>query len=146
MNSATKVQKTENKTAIYCRISTSMQSTDRQKEDLLKVAERFKYEIDADHIYIDIITGFSIGEERPNYSALLNEVEKGKTETAFRNFETAFLRAEVPLVNAETGPLPEKCQKFSPYSRRREPQARFWLYGTQKKAVHPGGHTAKREL
>jgi len=77
MNSATKVQKKENKTAIYCRISTSMQSTDRQKEDLLKVAEHFKCEIDTDHIYIDIITGFSVGEERPNYSALLDEVEKG---------------------------------------------------------------------
>ncbi len=81
MNSATKVQKTENKTAIYCRISTSMQSTDRQKEDLLKVAERFKVEIDADHIYIDIITGFSVGEDRPNYSALLSEVEKGNIDT-----------------------------------------------------------------
>ena len=81
MNSATKVQKTENKTAIYCRISTSMQSTDRQKEDLLKVAERFKVEIDTDHIYIDIITGFSVGEERPNYSALLSEVEKGNIDT-----------------------------------------------------------------
>ena len=81
MNSATKVQKTENKTAIYCRISTSMQSTDRQKEDLLKVAEHFKYEVDADHIYIDVITGFSVGEDRPNYSALLDEVEKGNIDT-----------------------------------------------------------------
>ena len=81
MDSATKVQKKENKTAIYCRISTSMQSTDRQKEDLLKVAERFKVEIDADHIYIDIITGFSVGEDRPNYSALLSEVEKGNIDT-----------------------------------------------------------------
>lgn len=77
MNSATKVQKKDKKVAIYCRISTQMQSTDRQKEDLLAVAERFKYEIDADHIYIDIITGFSVGEERPNYSALLDEVDKG---------------------------------------------------------------------
>jgi len=77
MNSATKVQKKENKTAIYYRISGQMQSTDRQKDDLLKVAERFKYVIDTDHIYIDIITGFSIGEKRPNYSALLDEVAKG---------------------------------------------------------------------
>ena len=81
MNSATKVQKKNNKTAIYCRISTSMQSTDRQKEDLLKVAERFKEVIDADHIFIDIITGYSIGEERPRYSALLSEVEKGNIDT-----------------------------------------------------------------
>lgn len=81
MNSATKVQKTENKTAIYCRISTQMQSTDRQKEDLLKVAEHFKYVVDPDHIFIDIITGFSIGEDRPNYSVLLSEVEKGNIDT-----------------------------------------------------------------
>ena len=36
----------------------------------------------------------------------------GQTETAFRHFETPFLRAEVPLVNAETGPLPGVCQDF----------------------------------
>ena len=81
MNSGTKIQKTENKTAIYCRISTSMQSTDRQREDLLKVAKRFERVIDADHIYIDIISGFSIGEDRPRYSALLNEIEKGNIDT-----------------------------------------------------------------
>lgn len=65
------------KIAIYCRVSTQMQSTDRQKEDLLAVAEHFHYEIDAENIYIDIITGYSIGEDRPNYSALLEEVDKG---------------------------------------------------------------------
>lgn len=77
MNSATKVQKKDKKVAIYCRVSTQMQSTDRQKEDLLAVAERFHYEIDAENIYIDIITGYSVGEDRPNYSALLEEVDKG---------------------------------------------------------------------
>ena len=30
----------------------------------------------------------------------------GKTETAFRDFETPFLRHEVPFVIAEMGPLP----------------------------------------
>lgn len=107
MNSATKVQKTENKTAIYCRISTSMQSTDRQKEDLLKVAERFKYEIDADHIYIDIITGFSIGEERPNYSALLNEVEKGNIDTILFSELTRLGRNSTELL-AEVQRLQDK--------------------------------------
>ena len=98
MNSATKVQKKENKTAIYCRISTSMQSTDRQKEDLLKVAERFELEIDADHIYIDIITGFSIGEERPNYSALLDEVEKGNIDTILFSELTRLGRSSTELL------------------------------------------------
>lgn len=107
MNSATKVQKKENKTAIYCRISTSMQSTDRQKEDLLKVAERFKTVIDADHIYIDIITGFSIGEERPNYSALLDEVDKGNIDTILFSELTRLGRNSTELL-AEVQRLQDK--------------------------------------
>ena len=107
MNSATKIQKTENKTAIYCRISTSMQSTDRQREDLLKVAERFKYEIDAEHIYVDIITGFSIGEERPNYSALLDEVEKGNIDTILFSELTRLGRNSTELL-AEVQRLQDK--------------------------------------
>ena len=81
MNSATKVQKKEQKTAIYCRISTQMQSTDRQKEDLLTVADRFNLQVDEENIYIDIITGYSLGEDRPQYSALLKEVDNGNIET-----------------------------------------------------------------
>ena len=80
MNSATKIQKKEKKIAIYCRVSTQMQSTDRQKEDLLAVAERFHYHIDENYIYIDVITGYSVGEDRPRYSALLEEVEKGNID------------------------------------------------------------------
>ena len=107
MNSATKVQKTENKTAIYCRISTQMQSTDRQKEDLLKVAEHFKYVVDPDHIFIDIITGFSIGEDRPNYSALLSEVEKGNIDTILFSELTRLGRNSTELL-AEVQRLQEK--------------------------------------
>ena len=36
----------------------------------------------------------------------------GQTEAALRNFETPFLRDEVPLVNAETGRLSAVCQIF----------------------------------
>lgn len=107
MNSATKVQKTENKTAIYCRISTQMQSTDRQKEDLLKVAEHFKYVVDPDHIFIDIITGFSIGEDRPNYSALLSEVEKGNIDTVLFSELTRLGRNSTELL-AEVQRLQDK--------------------------------------
>ena len=71
----------DKKIAIYCRVSTQMQSTDRQKEDLLAVADRFNYQIDERNIYIDIITGYSIGEDRPQYSALLDEVNKGNIDT-----------------------------------------------------------------
>ena len=76
-----KLIKMNQKIAIYCRVSTQMQSTDRQKEDLLNVAERLQYHVDEENIYIDIITGYSIGEERPRYSALLKEVEKGNIDT-----------------------------------------------------------------
>lgn len=69
------------KIAIYCRVSTQMQSTDRQKEDLLAVADRLNYHVDEENIYIDIITGYSVGEDRPRYSALLEEVEKGNIDT-----------------------------------------------------------------
>ena len=96
-----------NKTAIYCRISTQMQSTDRQKEDLLKVAERFEYEIDAEHIYIDIITGFSVGEDRPNYSALLGEVEKGNIDTILFSELTRLGRNSTELL-AEVQRLQDK--------------------------------------
>lgn len=95
------------KIAIYCRISTSMQSTDRQKEDLLKVAERFKYEISADHVYIDIISGFSVGEERPNYSALLDEVEKGNVDTILFSELTRLGRNSTELL-AEVQRLQDK--------------------------------------
>lgn len=70
------------KIAIYCRVSTQMQSTDRQKDDLLALADRlFNINVDEKNIYIDIITGYSIGEDRPRYSALLDEVEKGNVDT-----------------------------------------------------------------
>ena len=107
MDSTAKVQKKENKTAIYCRISTQMQSTDRQKEDLLKVAERFGYEIDAEHIYIDIITGFSVGEDRPNYSVLLGEVEKGNVDTILFSELTRLGRNSTELL-AEVQRLQDK--------------------------------------
>jgi hypothetical protein len=40
-----------------------------------------------------------------------------ETEAAFRHFETPFLRAEVPLVNAEIGPPSTGCQIFLEFPR-----------------------------
>ena len=107
MNSATKVQKKDKKVAIYCRVSTQMQSTDRQKEDLLAVAERFHYEVEAENIYIDIITGYSIGEDRPNYSALLEEVDKGNIGTILFSELTRLGRNSTELL-AEVQRLQDK--------------------------------------
>lgn len=107
MKSATKVQKKDKKIAIYCRVSTQMQSTDRQKEDLLAVAKRFHYEIEAEDIYIDYITGYSVGTDRPNYSALLEEVDKGNIGTILFSELTRLGRNSTELL-AEVQRLQDK--------------------------------------
>ena len=65
------------KTAIYIRISTSHQKTDRQKEELLDYAMRNDIVISEEDIYVDIISGFKEGETRPNYGILKRKVEDG---------------------------------------------------------------------
>lgn len=107
MNSGTKVQKKDEKVAIYCRVSTQMQSTDRQKEDLLAVAERFKLKVDKENIYTDIITGYSVGEDRPRYSALLKEVDKGNIGTILFSELTRLGRNSTELL-AEVQRLQDK--------------------------------------
>ena len=72
---------TNRRTAIYIRISTSHQQTDRQKEELLAYAKRQNYNISEENIYIDVISGFSVGEERAQYSALINKVKQGEINT-----------------------------------------------------------------
>lgn len=95
------------KIAIYCRVSTQMQSTDRQKEDLLAVAERFKFKVDDENVYIDIITGYSVGEDRPRYSALLKEVDKGNVGTILFSELTRLGRNSTELL-AEVQRLQDK--------------------------------------
>ena len=65
------------KTAIYIRISTSHQQTDRQKEELLDFAMRNAIVVNDDDIYIDVISGFKDGEVRQNYGILKRKVEDG---------------------------------------------------------------------
>ena len=62
------------KTAIYIRISTSMQQTDRQKEELLEYANKNGIAINEENdIYIDIIT-----HSIPIFSAYLMVVINGE--------------------------------------------------------------------
>lgn len=69
---------TNRKTAIYIRISTQMQQTDRQREELLQYAKQCGIAInEAEDIYTDIISGFKDGEARPSYSILKQKVEDG---------------------------------------------------------------------
>lgn len=66
------------KTAIYIRISTQMQQTDRQREELLQYAKQCGIAIDeAEDVYTDVISGFKDGETRPSYSILKQKVEDG---------------------------------------------------------------------
>ena len=71
----------EKKIAIYCRVSTQQQTTDRQKEDLLEVAKRNGFEINEDFIFVDVISGFKLGEIRPQYQAMQSKVEAGQIKT-----------------------------------------------------------------
>lgn len=58
-------------TAIYVRISTASQKTDRQQEELTSYAElillNFNRNLD---VFIDVVSGFKDGEERPNCRAV----------------------------------------------------------------------------
>lgn len=97
----------KNKVAIYCRVSTQMQSTDRQKDELMTFAKEHNYIINEENIYIDIITGYSVGEERPKYSVMLDNIEKGNITTILFSELTRLGRNSVELL-AEIQRLQEK--------------------------------------
>lgn len=67
--------------AIYCRVSTQQQTTDRQKEELTKLANERHYEVDDNHIYVDVISGYKKGEVRPAFSSMIEDIEKGEIDT-----------------------------------------------------------------
>lgn len=70
------------KIAIYCRVSTEQQSTDRQKQELKKYAtEKLERPVADEDIYTDVISGYKKGELRPEYSKLKTEVEAGNIDT-----------------------------------------------------------------
>ena len=60
-----KVNKNQTRTAIYVRISTAQQKTDRQVVELKEYAKSHAITIDEDDIFIDVISGFKNGEIRP---------------------------------------------------------------------------------
>ena len=73
--------------AIYCRVSTQMQSTDRQREELLKLANEKGWDVPDDRIYVDVISGFKSGEVRPEFSRMLSEITpKGISCILFSEF------------------------------------------------------------
>lgn len=66
--------------AIYCRVSTQQQSTDRQLEELTKLAAEKGLTVSKKNIYVDIISGFKKGEVRPAFSEMLQGIEKGEID------------------------------------------------------------------
>ena len=87
-----------NEVAIYCRVSTQMQSVDRQEEELLKYAEQKGYLISPEHIYKDIISGFSVAETRPEYEKLFSGIERGEIRKVLFSELTRLGRNSVELL------------------------------------------------
>ena len=58
------------KAAIYSRVSTDKQTTDNQTQELLAVAERNEWSVEA--VYSDVISGAK--EKRPELDALMTSV------------------------------------------------------------------------
>lgn len=90
----------ENKIAIYCRVSTGFQKTDRQRVELLKKAENMGMKIPTENIYEDVISGFSKGETRPEYSRLMDDVERGKINEIWFHEMTRMARSSVELLKS----------------------------------------------
>ena len=67
----------DKKVLIYCRVSTQQQTTDRQKEELLKFAAENHWNVEEEDIFIDVISGFKKREFRPEYVKMLERVEYG---------------------------------------------------------------------
>ena len=67
----------DKKVLIYCRVSTQQQTTDRQKEELLKFVEDNHWNVEEEDIFIDVISGFKKGEFRPEYAKMLEELNMG---------------------------------------------------------------------
>ena len=70
------------------------------------------------------------------------DIRQRPTEAALRNFETPFLRDEVPLVNAETGRLSAVCQIFlecgNPPTEEKGPTLKIFLKNTGENLAEKG--------
>lgn len=85
------------KNAIYCRVSTQQQSTDRQQVELLEFAKNNNIPIEPRNIYIDTISGYSNFADREAYNRLLDDVDKGKIDTILFSEFTRCSRNAVEL-------------------------------------------------
>ena len=67
----------DKKVLIYCRVSTQQQTTDRQKEELLKFVEDNHWNVEEEDIFIDVISGFKRESFVLNMPRCLKRVEYG---------------------------------------------------------------------
>ena len=88
----------KDKVAIYCRVSTAMQSTDRQQVELLSLAKSLNYSISDDMIFVDVISGFKRGEVRPQFSKMLQYIDEGKISIILFSELTRLGRNSVELL------------------------------------------------
>lgn len=65
--------------AVYVRVSTFQQQTDRQEVELVDFARKLNLLFDpATDIYTDVVSGFREGQDRPMFSCLRQKIEKGE--------------------------------------------------------------------
>ncbi|MFK2342498.1 recombinase family protein [Bacteroides fragilis] len=77
INSAKIMNNMDKKILIYCRVSTQQQTTDRQKEELLKFAEDNHWNVAEEDIFIDVISGFKRESFVLNMPRCLKELNMG---------------------------------------------------------------------
>ena len=95
---------TQRRTAVYVRISTSMQKTDRQVEELVTFAKENKLNFnEKKDIYRDVISGFKDGEQRPMFPALMEKVRRGEyQQLLFSEFSRLDRKPSNLLLTLET--------------------------------------------
>ena len=101
--------------AIYRRVSTQLQSNDRQKQELLRFAKDRGWNIPDERIYVDVISEFKAGEVRPEFSRLLCELKSnGITCILFSEFSRLARNATDLLqqINYFREPLPLIFEKL----------------------------------
>lgn len=92
----------ERKVGIYCRVSTQQQTTDRQKEELLRFASDNKWDVEEVNIFVDVMSGFKKGEVRPCYSRMIEQVEQGHINTILFSEFSRLARNATDLLNQVT--------------------------------------------
>lgn len=92
------MEKKPENVAVYCRVSTQLQSTDRQEAELLEYASNKGYNINPKYIYKDIISGYSLAEERPQYDMLFDAIKRGEVKIVLFSELTRLGRNSIELL------------------------------------------------